>query len=153
MPCRLDFSLTFSSVACSRETRPYQRLRAQRPSIEKHLLGLDKLHLERPMRLPPLSRSRQICLYVQHVIYITHPYIFIDALGQLIGNDNAIRTAKFMRIIMENENHSSTNEWHKKPLDNADLEHGRPQLLILSARWVERQRVEAIHIQSSCMSE
>lgn len=105
------------------------------------------------MILPPLSQSRQICLYVQHVIYITHPYIFIDALGQLIGNDNAIHTAQFMRIIMENENHPGTNEWHKQPLDNADLEYGRPQLLILSARWVERQHVEAIHVQSGCMSE
>jgi hypothetical protein len=90
---------------------------------------------------------------VHHVIYFTHPYVVINALGQLISNDNTICTADFMRVIMENENHSSTYEWHKKPRDNPDLKHGRPRLLILSAGWVECQRLKAIHVQSGCMSE
>ena len=105
------------------------------------------------MRLPPLSHSHQICLYVHHVIYFTHSYVVINALGQLIGNDNTICTADFMRVILENENHLSTDEWHNKPLDNADLKHGRPQLLILSAGWMECQHLKAIHVQSGCMSK
>ncbi|KAF3385343.1 hypothetical protein F1880_003015 [Penicillium rolfsii] len=78
---------------------------------------------------------------------------FINAHSNNIGNDNTIRAAGFLPVIMDDGNHFATHKWLNKPLDTSGVKYSRSRVFFLPARWVEPQRFTTIHLQSGCLSE